>query len=148
MTQLFRHKTVVGIYILLALLYAAYGIVKVAQGLGELLRRRSIVVMICVTLLAAPSLSYAFKFKIQNNIDQPVLYLLHTDEKNVSADEIGPNSTKTLCCDHDPNKYHIIWYDPNEEWGAKASFEIPGDTTRGQTVTISIDPVPLTITIK
>jgi len=146
MTQIFKHKSVIGIYLLLALLYAAYGLVRVAQGLGELLKRRGIVAMMCVIILV-PSIPQAFTFRIDNNIDKPVLYLLHTDELNIAAGEIEADGFQLLCCDHKPNKYHIIWYDPDEEWGSKASFEIPDTITEDKTVIVSLEFVPLKITI-
>ena len=107
--------------------------------------RYIISIALCLGIMV--SSSHAFKFKLQNNVNQSVRYLLHTDERNISSGEIQANSTKALRGNHEPNMYHIVWYDPDEEWGSKAGFEVPETITPDQTIVVSLEFVPLKITI-
>ena len=113
--------------------------------------RRALTVLLCIICVMGiifwAAISQAFTFKIENNVNQQVSYLLYIDESNIASGMIEALEVKTLPSKYNPDTYHIVWADPAEEWGSLATFEIPDTVTDGQTVTVSLDFVPLKITI-
>jgi hypothetical protein len=116
---------------------------------------RAIVIILCILVCAGIVLwaviGQAFTFKIQNNLDQHVYYALYQDIRgqlfNMAGGELDGGAINAIRYDHNPGKYHIVWTDPAGDWDSRAVFEIPADTTNKDVATVSIEFVPLKITI-
>ena len=112
--------------------------------------RKALIVILCVMVAAAlvlyASISQAFTFKVQNNLDLPVNYSLFVNAESING-QISPFSDHAIESNYPPGEYSIIWSDPNGEWDSEAVFEIPADTTENASVTVSIDFYPFHITV-
>ena len=112
-------------------------------------------IFVCVGIIAWAVISHAFTFKIQNNLDQPVEYsLFRISEWDrapaplfVSEGMLDGGTNKMIDGTFYVGEYKILWTEPGDGWKSEAEFEIPSNITDGQEVEVSIDFVPMKITV-
>jgi len=121
--------------------------------------RRALIVILCIFVCAGfvvwATISQAFTFKIENNLDATVVCGLFERDHDLSeypgpinrfTGEIKGHSSRQLIGAFESGKYFVFWHDINELWDTRAEFEIPPHVTN-EIVTVSIDFIPMKITV-
>jgi hypothetical protein len=107
------------------------------------------------TILVAV-LALGFLFKVQNNTDQKINYLLYSIDhglKNVhrpfcyAGGELEPLGSRRLDYERDQGRYFIVWSGTGRDWSIRSDFDL-SNVESGSLVTVSMNPQRILIFIE
>lgn len=91
-----------------------------------------------------------FSFKITNNLDDMMHYLLFyitpQGPFNIFGGEIaGKSEWKSAGDGWGAGYYYVVWADPMSEWSSRRDFEVDESVKRESTVEVSLNYVPIEV---